>query len=221
MIYALDIETIPNLEAVALMPEPEVKLGNLKDPAKIAEKIADAKRSMAEDAALDALTGRVLCFAAVGDEGETGAMIDAATDEAERAVIQQLMEMFADETARLVTWNGIGFDIPFIYGRALILDVRPAAFGAPPRDTWMKRHNTDKHFDLMQLWSGWKPGTYAKLDTVAGIVLGAHKTEGIDVTTFNVVMQTEEGRTKIAEYCMQDTRLTWELWKRMNGVLFA
>ena len=43
MIITLDIETVPNADIIPFLPEPEVKLGNLKDPMKIAEKKAEAK----------------------------------------------------------------------------------------------------------------------------------------------------------------------------------
>jgi hypothetical protein len=218
VIIALDIETIPNPDTLALLTEPEVKLGNLKDPAKIADKIAEVKAAQIADMGLDPMTGRVLCFAAANNETETGAILEAMTDDAERAVIQELMQMLGYEAMRLVTWNGGGFDLPFIYKRAMILGVNPADFQAPPLNAWTKRYTTDTHFDLMQVWGNWTERT--KLDTVAAMVLGERKQE-IDFTTFPELMQSEEGRNKIAEYCMQDTRLTWRLWERMRGVLFA
>jgi hypothetical protein len=66
-----DIETgpLPESELLAMLPafDPaEVKTGNLKDPAKIAEKIAEAeanhRRDFIERAALDPLTGRVVAI---------------------------------------------------------------------------------------------------------------------------------------------------------------
>ena len=66
-----DVETGPLAESElsALLPpfDPaEVKTGNLKDPAKIAEKLAEAeanhRRDFIERAALDPLTGRVIAI---------------------------------------------------------------------------------------------------------------------------------------------------------------
>src|SRR3974377_2351197 len=66
-----DVETGPlaQSELSALLPpfDPaEVKTGNLKDPAKIAEKLAEAevnhRRNFFENAALDPLTGRVVAI---------------------------------------------------------------------------------------------------------------------------------------------------------------
>jgi predicted PolB exonuclease-like 3'-5' exonuclease len=224
MIIALDIETIGNMDAVVLMPDPEVKTGNVKDPAKIAAKVAEAKAAQMEKAALDSLTARIICYAAVGEVGgelkEVAATVSEAGDADERELVQGIMEMLGTEELRLVTWNGIGFDLPMIYKRALILGVDPGNFGAPPLSAWTKRYSTDRHYDLMQIWGGWNSGQFAKLDTVAGLILCEKKTEGIDVSTFAEVMKSKEGRDKIAEYCLQDTRLTWRLWARFNGVLF-
>ncbi|MCK9519964.1 MAG: ribonuclease H-like domain-containing protein, partial [Dehalococcoidia bacterium] len=155
-----------------------------------------------------------------GEEKNVVETVDAPTDDAERALVQSIMEMLGTKEIRIVTWNGIGFDLPMIYKRAMILGVDPGSFGAPPLTAWTKRYSADRHYDLMQIWGGWSSVGFAKLDAVAGLVLGDRKTAGIDVTTFADVMQTEAGRKKIAEYCLQDTHLTWRLWKRFNGVMF-
>lgn len=224
MIVALDIETIGNPDAAALMPEPEVKAGNIKDPAKITEKLAAAKAEQLTKAALDPLTARIICYAAAGEVGgeekNVVEIVATPTDDAERALVQSVMEMLGTKEIRIVTWNGIGFDLPMIYKRAMILGVDPGSFGAPPLTAWTKRYSTDRHYDLMQIWGGWSSMGFAKLDTVAGLVLRERKTAGVDVTTFGALLETKEGRDKIAEYCLQDTRLTWRLWKRFNGVMF-
>lgn len=218
MIAALDIETIPNPEAVAMMPEPEVKTGNLKDPSKIAEKIAEAKREVTEKSALDPLTARVACVSIVNDVGSKTTVLASKSDEGEIDLIQHIMRTLGNEEIRLVTFNGVGFDLPMIYKRAMILRVDPGNFGAPPLTAWTKRYSTDRHFDLMQIWTGWNG--FIKLDLVAGMVLGERKIE-FDVTTISALLETEEGRVKVAEYCEKDTRLTWELFKRFNGTLFS
>ena len=220
MIIALDIETIPNASCVPLLPEPDVKTGNVKDPAKIAEKIAEAKTKQIADMALDAMTGRVACVAMANDEHNTVRVLDADTDEAETALVQETMAVLGSDGCRLVTWNGNGFDIPFIYKRALILGVHPADFGAPVMTAWTKRYNTDLHFDLMQIWGLWTTEGREKLDAVAAMVLRERKI-AVDVTQFAQMLTTPEGREAIGSYCLQDTRLTWRLFKKMQGWLFA
>ncbi len=226
MIVALDIETMGNPDAVKLLPEPDVALGNLKDKDKIAAKIAEAKVAQVAEAGLDPLTARIICFSAVGgtsaDEIMEKTMVcDAVSDDAETTLIETIFGFLGTPDCRIISWNGIGFDLPMIYKRAMVLGIDPGQWGAPPLTTWTVRYRTDRHYDLMQIWGGWQSNKWAKLDTVARMILGEHKTEGIDVMTFPVLMESEEGRAKIAEYCLQDTRLTFRLWDRFCGFLFA
>ena len=224
MIAAIDIETMRNKDAIDLMPEPEVKVGNLKDPDKIAAKIEEAKAEQIAKAALDPLTARIAAYAAVGgapkgaEATEFVQVIKEDSDMAERDIVQSILSMLGADKMRIVSWNGIGFDLPMIYRRAMILGVDPAQYGAPPLSAWTKKYSNDRHYDLMQLWGNWRD--YTKLDTVARVVLGASKTE-FDVTLIPELINTKDGKDKLAEYCVQDTRLTWQLFQRMNGFLFA
>ncbi|MDD3176001.1 MAG: hypothetical protein PHU51_05990, partial [Candidatus Nanoarchaeia archaeon] len=68
MDLSFDIETIANSSMIERMPEPEVKTGNLKDPAKIAEKIAEAKAEQQSRMALSPLYGRVCAWVGAEDE---------------------------------------------------------------------------------------------------------------------------------------------------------
>jgi predicted PolB exonuclease-like 3'-5' exonuclease len=220
MIAAFDIETIPNRDMIPFLPEPEVALGNLVDPAKIAAKIEKARADQVGEMALDPLYGRVLCWSIV-DENDCASegMLKDFTDESERNLLAELFfDHLNNPEVRLATWNGNGFDLPFIYRRAVALGLSPKAFGAPTLTHWTKKYNTDHHVDLMQVWSGF--GTnYSKLDSVARAVLGDGKTE-IDVAKFVEMFNEEGGREKILNYNLQDTRLVMRLFSRISGVLF-
>ena len=222
MIAALDIETIPNPSTFDSIPEPKCTDKRIKDPAKIAAHIDAKRQKLRDDAALDPLTGRVCAIAYVGmidgKDAEHVDVIDAATDEAETTIIQGAMMMLGKPDARIITWNGISFDMPYIYKRAMVLGVDPADFDAPPLNAWTKKYNTDRHFDLMMIWGAWRD--FVKLDTVAGLVLGEKKIE-TDFALFLEFIETAEGRAKLGEYCLQDTRLTWRLFERMNGTMFV
>lgn len=225
MIIALDIETIPNAAMVERLPDPTID-SRLKDPAKIAEAAAKAKEKQVGEMALDALTARVCCFGAVGagtHEGNNasfGEIINADTDEEERTLIQSIMQTIGNDETRLVTWNGIGFDLPMIYKRAMILGIDPANFGAPPLTAWTKRYSMDRHYDLMQIWGGWSSQGWAKLETVASLILGEHRAD-IPYDQVPELIKTEDGRKSVLDGCMNHTRLTWELWKRFNGTMFV
>jgi predicted PolB exonuclease-like 3'-5' exonuclease len=222
MIFALDIETIPNAAMVPFLPEPEISKV-LKDPAKIAAARAEAKLEQTSKMALDPMTGRVCACALVGVDGaddfSSVAVATGTDDECELALLAMIFTALGRKDARIVTYNGMGFDIPFLYKRAMILGLQLGEYGAPPMTAWTKRYSTDRHCDLMKVWTGWD-NKYEKLDNVANMVLRERKME-IDVTTFPDLMKTEDGRNKIGEYCLKDTELTWRLWKKMEGYLFV
>ena len=223
MIIALDIETVGNAEIIPMLPEPSID-SRLKDPAKIADAKAGAKQKQIDGMALDPLTARVICFAAVGLAGETVSesveIVPDLTDVAESALLQSIMRFIGTEEVRLVTWNGIGFDLPMIYKRAMILGVDPSNFGAPPLTAWTKRYSADRHYDLMQIWGGWSTEGREKLETVAGMVLHEKRAD-IPYDQMPELMKAEEGRKLIADGCLNHTRLTWRLWEKFNGFLFA
>ena len=221
MILAIDIETIPNRDIIPQLPEPEVKTGNLKDPDKIAAKVAEAKGKQIEKMALNPLYGRIASFAIkdVRGESERVTLLGAVDDDGERELIQDILKnVFACEETRLATWNGNGFDLPYVYKRAVCLGINPANFGAPPLSAWTKRYSNEKHFDLMQIWSGGGAHDFEKLDNVASIVLGKKKVD-CDVTKIIDMLETETGRSDLAKYNLEDARLTAELAERFIGTI--
>lgn len=221
MFYAFDIETMPDSVKISSLPEPDVKLGNLKDPAKIEEKIAEARTEQIAKMALNPLYGRICAavFVAPGANGKLESLRFAAGDDdaEEAALIAGCFGVLRLDSARIVTWNGINFDLPFLFKRAVIL-------GVPLRDVpvlsfWCKRYATGSHIDLMQIWSGWNSQQFAKLDDVAGVCADDHKIK-IDFKEFPELVKTAEGREKILDYCEQDVRLTYKIFEKFNGVLF-
>lgn len=227
MIASFDIETIPDPAAQALMPEPEVKLGNTKDPEKIAAKVAEAKAAQAEKAALDPLTARVVCAGFSGEDIRECVCAMAFDSEArmadeERSVIQWIFMRLARPDLHLVTFNGHVFDLPMLYRRALILGIDPAQFNAPPIMAWNRgRYTTERHTDLKQVWTDGKGVAYqgeSSLNSIARIVLRRSKVD-FDVTTIPALIATDEGREAVRQYCLVDCDLTMDLFDRFTGTL--
>lgn len=221
MFYAFDIETMPDSVKISSLPKPEVKLGNLKDPAKIEEKIAEARAEQIDKMALNPLYGRICAavFVAPGANGKLESLRFAAGDDdaEEAALIAGCFGVLRLDSARIVTWNGFNFDLPFLFKRAAILGV--PLRGVPVLPFWCKRYATGSHIDLMQVWGGWDSKQFAKLDDVAGVCADDHKIE-IDFKEFPELVKTAEGREKIFDYCEQDVRLTYKIFEKFNGVLF-
>ena len=122
-----DIETgpLPENELLAMLPafDPaEVKCGNLKDPAKIAEKIAEAevnhRRDFIERAALDPLTGRVMAIGMLDLETDLFSII-GHDDESE--TLREFWEVTRGDMGRLnplIGFNIFNFDLPFLFRRS-------------------------------------------------------------------------------------------------------
>lgn len=215
MDIAFDIETIPNRSMIERMPEPEIKTGNLKDPAKIAEKIAEAKAEQIGRMALSPLYGRVCAW--VGAEDENAMSFDCIREESdaeEARVIELVFTIIAGK--RVVTYNGNGFDLPFVYRRAVMLGIDIRQYGVPTLAEMTARYNNKHHIDLMQVWCGF--GNFEKLDNIAKALLEDQKIE-IDFRDFPELIQTPEGRERLIAYCQQDVMLTMKLWNRIAGIL--
>jgi len=216
MTFAFDIETIPDTTKASRMPEPEVAIGNLKDPEKIAEKVNAARDKQLEKMGLDAATARLLCFSCVNDDGAHAAITAENTDEEEARIVSAALDILATDDARIVTWNGKGFDIPFLFKRAALLSIpNPVA----PLSQWTKRYDEGRHVDLMKVWDQYQGGVFTSLEFFAATVLGEHKLYA-DFSKFIAQMQTEAGREEIQSYCLQDSRLTWKAYKLLQGQLF-
>ncbi len=137
-----DIETgpLPEAELLALLPpfDPaEVKTGNLKDPAKVAEKIAEARenhqREFIERAALDPLTGRVLAIGILSvtpaydaHAGEVnrepaGMGFQVIANDDEKKLLAAFWSLVRGDQGRLnplIGFNSNLFDLPFLIRRS-------------------------------------------------------------------------------------------------------
>jgi len=123
----------------------------------------------------------------------------------------------------VVTFNGRGFDVPFIYLRSAVLNV-PIS-----RKDWLGyRYATDPHCDLAEQFTFYgvsgREGAARRFNLdfyckVFGIESPkSHGVTGIDVNTLMA-----EGRFReIAEYCLRDVRATvqlYQVWRdRLAGV---
>lgn len=213
-VMAVDIETMRDDSAIGNLPEPKID-SRLKDPEKIAAATKEARLEQMSKMALDPMTGKICSIAIVSKVEKT---VVCSLDE------HEILETFFSSVARtgvsnpeICTWNGLGFDLPYLYRRAIITGHSIGA--APKLSYWMKRYTTTPHCDLMQVWGNWDSRNFAKLDYVAGGLLGENKVE-IDVLTFPELMKTEAGRAQIAGYNEQDSTLTLSLYYLMHTCLF-
>ncbi len=202
-----DIETgpLPESELAAMLPpfDPaEVKTGNLKDPDKIAAKLAEAeanhRRDFLECAALDPLTGRVLAIGCLWPETGDFTVLDY-DDEAR--LLNSFWEVCRGEMGRInqmVGFNSNSFDLPFLIRRSWKHRV-PVPFGIRRGRYW-----GDEMVDLRDAWQLGDRQARGSLDAIAKhLGVGTKNGNGAD---FAALWQSD--RAKAVEYLRNDLQLT-------------
>tara|TARA_Y100000589_G_scaffold85165_1_gene79120 strand:+ start:64 stop:777 length:714 start_codon:yes stop_codon:yes gene_type:complete len=169
----------------------------------------------------DSGRGKVLYLSEDFEEGPDGPIeYVACMDEAE--LLSQFWELVAKYN-KVCTFNGRGFDVPFLY-------LRSAALNVPiSRKDWLGyRFQTEPHCDLADQFTFYNVGGFGgaarrfNLDFYCKVFgIDSPKAEGVTGMDVNDLMAA--GRYKeIAEYCVRDvvatTRL-YEIWRdRLAGV---
>ena len=209
-----------------------------------AEKIDDptAKLAKREDIArfmsLWPFTSQVVCIAMLNAETQRGQSLYIADDFEDDAGDAGPVEFVpcADEMELLtafwdvakhydsvVTFNGRGFDVPFIYLRSALLNV-PIS-----KKNWLGyRYATDPHCDLAEQLTFYsvsgRDGAARRFNLdfyCKAFGIESPKSQG--VSGMDVGALVAEGKFRdIAEYCLRDVRATVELyriWKeRLSGI---
>lgn len=173
----------------------------------------------------DSGKGRVLYQADdFEEEEETGD--EAAVEFAPQVDEAELLTAFWDAAQRydtVVTFNGRGFDVPFLYLRSALLNV-PIT-----RKDWLGyRYQTDPHCDLAEQFTFYnvsgREGAARKfnLDFYCK-AFGIPSPKAMGVTGLDVNDLLAEGRYReIAEYCLRDVHATVELYRvwrdRLAGI---
>jgi len=219
---AFDIETGPlSLDVLKERLPPfdasQVKLGQLKDKAKIAEKIAKARAEHEEAtigrAALSALTGHII---AVGYYSSQEAIYEydaADTPEQEADVCRGFWQRYKrciQIGARMVGHNVHSFDVPFLARRSWLCGVSFPA-GVLAQGKWI----SDTFVDTLRLWQfGTYKSDFVKLDVLARALGVGSKTEGVHGGMFAELWQTD--RPLALEYLRNDVMITYAVAAKMG-----
>lgn len=218
---SIDIETIPNMALVDSLPEPEVAVGHLKDEAKIAEKIAQAKKKQIDSMALDPFYARICSYAVASDTDLGVYHVVGDTSEAEEIVLvtELLKELVVPDMYQTTfcTFNGYFFDLPFIFKRAMLLNIT-LPDNCPTLKTFARRYDHIPHCDVMQELVGWQTGKYISLENSSRAILGKGKID-CDVTKF-IEMIRNGKQDEIGTYNLEDSELTLSLYKKIKSYLF-
>jgi len=201
----VDIETGPldKTELAANMPVFEAP-ANWKDPEKIAAAIVAKEKAWLEDAALDALTGRVLAIGTL----EAG-KFECLADDDEPALLRKFWAFVQSPESglqRIIGFNCNSFDLPFLVRRswkhriALPLGLREGRY-------WGR-----EVVDLRDTWQLGDKQSKGSLDAIAKhLGVGAKTGSGLDFAALWIV-----DKKKALEYLNNDLILTQKIAQRLG-----
>lgn len=230
--FVLDIETTPGMnlpeECLPKFDELDVSIGNLKDPFKIREKIEAARIKFEQDLSKKMSTDPDLCHvcACVIYNSDTRNFSSAfAKDRDEEYELLDRAWAWIRECLRekiiLVSFNGLSFDLPVLFRRAMIQDVSVAPSLI---EALTARYSNKVHLDLMQSLAVRNPFS-GKLEArsldhyLKRFCLGA-KMEGWDGSKVYPAF-LESKFDEILQYCKSDVLNTAALFERVYPWLFV
>ena len=212
-----------------------------RDAAKLADETARQTRQteIREQLNLYPLTARVVCLAMLNADSSRGQVLFVADEFDEEEVageaavkfvpcmdVAELLGEFWDIARRyesIVTFNGRGFDVPFLYLRSAILKVPISKMN------WLGyRFQVEPHCDLAEQLTFYsvsgRDGAARRFNLdfyCKAFGIESPKSKGVSGRDVNALMA--EGRFReIAEYCLRDVEATLQLYKiwkeRLAGV---
>jgi predicted PolB exonuclease-like 3'-5' exonuclease len=179
------------------------------------EKLEETAQAMLAKTSFDGAQGQIAVIGfAIDDQPAMAYQVDSLDAAAESRLISDffttLSELYAPALMRnpvFIGHNLAGFDLPFIYKRAVILGIKPPAFipfGAAP---W-----SDHIFDTMVRWDSRNNISLDNLCKALGI---AGKTEGL--CGADVWPLIQQGQIQaVANYCIDDVNATRNAYRRMT-----
>ena len=216
----IDIETVPNEkltddEKPKFNPD-DVKLGNIKDPAKIAEKINQAKEefniNLIKQMSLDPCYCQIVSMSYQRLDSELNE-IDTNVMGVHGNEDSSLLEIFNaiwNRSDVLVGWNIKDFDIPVIRMRQIKNGCLNPMFHIPSYSKIRNPYSNELCIDLMNEFSD----KMMSLDKAAKILLGKSKSDsGSDIYTYWKNKEFD----KIVNHNKEDVSLTTEIFKKLMG----
>lgn len=211
-IIAFDLETIPDVSMVHLLPEPEPNK-TLKDPVKIEADMTAKKQAQLDTMGLDPMTNLICCAGWCDGEKTGSILLNNESPEAEKELLEQFWDVVAD-AGHFVSFNGRAFDMRCLMLHGMKHAVRPSV------TIDSGKYNRGNHTDMRPVLAGEGQFAKGKLDFFARAFLADHKTEGIDGKLVAEYWQMG-AYAMIQEYCEKDCALTFKLFEmaRIAGLV--
>lgn len=204
--FIFDIETapLPTDQIMPLMPEFEAP-GNIKDPEKIAAAITAKMNKWIEQAALSAITGKVLCIAFLEDGVFN--ILDTSSEDVLLDSWWPWAQAQIQGGHNLIGFCCKMFDLPFLIRRSW-------AHSVPvPKCIWNGRYFSDQVIDVAEKWQcGVRGGENISLDQLSKFLgIGQKNGKGED---FAALWASD--KAKALQYVENDLRLTQKAYERMG-----
>lgn len=208
-----DLETapLPPEQVQKLMPE-FLPAANLKDPAKIEASIAEKKASWLNDCALRAITGQIIAVAVASNENEPFVYHTVPERELIVSALHTLgSQLHQSSPGPIYTWNGSGFDLPFLCARAAVYKF--PAFNELTsrfrgRFTW-----NESFIDAKQVWSMYSPDHRDTSLAKVALALGVGEKIGNGKDFADLLKSDQQ---KAIEYCKNDVAMLRGIVKAMG-----
>jgi hypothetical protein len=110
--------------------------------------------------------------------------------------------------------NICGFDIPFLFLRAMVNDIRIPWLPGRNVKPWTP-HVCDTLYEVAG--TEFKGASLKNVAKVLGIQNPYHDEK--DVTNNGELVKSEEGRAQLAQWCANDVRMTREIYRKLTGAL--
>lgn len=202
--FSLDIETMPDMSMVDLLPEVKAD-SRLKDEEKIKADIQAKKDKQISEMALNPMFAKIICICIYSPTDSVKLYGDDEKD-----ILVKFWEYMANHKDEyFITYNGKAYDLDVINKRSIKYDLGSFKINRLLCD----KYKGERHIDIMQDFCGF--GKFEKLDTLAKVYLGDSKID-IDFEEFPELIKTQEGWDKITNYCMQDAKITYDLAKKLG-----
>ncbi|HMH15681.1 MAG TPA: hypothetical protein VK578_21455 [Edaphobacter sp.] len=159
-------------------------------------------------AALDALSGRIVCIGGIlVDEFRALSAFTLLNDDESALLLEFWDRLEREQVKCFIAHNGLSFDLPFIWRRSVVNQVRPRF------QFDLRRYKTEPIYDTMCVWGNWEPRGNVSLDALAkGLGLGSKSGSGAEVSGLWNSGRFEE----LADYCLHDCWLTYGCYCKMN-----
>ncbi len=199
-LLVFDIETIPQL---SLSPT-QINKVNEKTENSEYWKINPIK-----EMSLNPWFGRIICIGVGFPETNE---YDALAAESELEILLKFWKIIDGFKGTFISFNGLGFDVPFITTRSLVHNLMPT--NSNFLNT--RRYQSFPHFDVAQHISDWDSRLRVSLDIVCDS-LGIKSPKDGDTKADSVYASYLDGKLKdIETYCKKDLVATYEVYERLR-----